>query len=320
MGSKKHYSPRYHKHRDLSRLSASASGNREHYRFWKSYKHGVSRSRNRSNLTSVTKAPCLCECEEVTSCPRCDSVDSPPKVNRRTGCSVYADVKHLRWLNDKLAPGIRWSYAVSARHGERVLEARLRKLPGVAGNHLAFHIRNLEAPPQPPVCSVKKLARTFASFGLTFSPRPKHLLREVAQLAWTNNTEHRLSKWTSVFAGSTTYADGHIRQSSNWCPSLQEAAEIHVPLRKTAAVSYKINDNWRRSAQGDWQHATSDVYRPLHSAEDINTWAQDLLGFFDAFYGTDYFHTAYGRWVLRYTLSFLTEIETPLTCKKHGHQ
>lgn len=316
MVSKKHYSPRYQKHRDLARISASATGSPRVYRFWKSMKHGVSRAHNRANLAAVVKSRCICIDDSVTFCPRCDGVAAPIIINRRTVAVPFGNVKALRWTADNLNPAFRWASAVRARHGERVLEARLRGLPGPSGVHLKAHIHDFAPVADQPVCGAAKLERAFLLFGLKFTTNSELLLREVARHAYLNNAEPKLALWTHTFTSFTMLQYGYLRQNEDCTRRMPHRGDnltaVETPLRKKASIAYKLNSKWRRwrdEPMLDSDFYYDGVYRPLYSCEDINEWAHDMTSFFNVFYGADYFHTAYGRWVLRATLTFLTQKE-----------
>lgn len=310
MGSKKHFSPRYHKLRDLARIAASpTSSSSKQFRYMKSFKHSASRARSRTNLTVVAKTRCLCDDESVLTCPRCDQVAAPLMINRRVGHGHHDNLKYVRWQSDKLNPGRRWARSVSARHGYYVLESRLRAMPGVAGSHLKFHIRLREPKTAQPVCSAGNLKRYFERLGLRYLPDAEHLLREVARFAYMHKAEDRLATWTQVYAGTTRFADGFLWMPFDWQwwsnHSPHESASIHLPLRKVTPVGFKINGKWKLTPEEFMREYVSDAHRPLYSADDITDWASDMLQFFNTFYARNYFSTAYGRWVLRYTLSYL---------------
>ena len=313
MVSKKHYSPRYHKHRDLARLSASPHGrSRKIFREMKTRKHAAFRARSRANLAIIAKADCFCADDDITSCPRCDQVIPVWRTNRRVGHGLHDNLKYVRWGYDKLHPGYRWARVVKARHGTNTLESRLSQMPGVAGAHLKFHVRLDELQQAQPGCTTAKLKRVFEQHGLQHSHDAWHLLYELARLAYLNKAEHRLAVWTWSFASSTLYADGRLWQpadgqwrSAYWA---RNGTSIHLPLRNDSTAGLSISNDWKLASE-DWRanHHASGAYRPLHSFDDIGTWASDMLDFFDTFYTRTYFSTAYGRWVVRYTISYITE-------------
>jgi hypothetical protein len=311
MGSKKHYSPRYQKHRDLARLATSpTSSSSKQFRTLKSSKHGASRARSRTNLAVIAKTRCFCNDESVLACPRCDKVAQPIKMNRRVGHGSHDNLKYLRWACDKLNPGIHWASVVKARHGESVLESRLRAMPGVSGAHLKFHIRLGDPITAQPVCGAEKLKRSFDRVGLVYSSEAKKLLRELARFAYMHNAEPQLATWTQVYTGNTLFAHGCL-----WMPLRghcwnsyhpQGSASIHLPLRNGSPVGFELNDNWKLIPKELRAHGcSSGAHRPLHSVDDLDDWASDMNRFFDTYYSRNYFSTAYGRWVLRYTLSYL---------------
>lgn len=313
MVSKKHYSPRYHKHRDLARLAASpTSSSRKQYREMKSRKHAAFRARSRANLVIIAKTCCLCGDESISACPRCDGVVASPRMNRRIGHGLHDNLKHVRWGSDKLNPGYRWASDVKARSGCDVLTSRLRQMPGVAGAHLKFHIQLGANQQSQPGCTTAKLKRVFEHCGLQHSHDAWHLLYELARLAYLNKAEHRLAVWTWSFASSTIYADGKLwLPVGRQCRSVYWArndTSIHLPLCNGTTAGLPISNNWKIASE-DWRtdHRASGAYRPLYSVNDIGDWACDILAFFDTFYTRSYFSTAYGRWVLRYSISYLTE-------------
>lgn len=313
MGSKKHYSPRYHKIRDLSRLAASPTGSsRKHFRELKTRKHSASRARCRADLVAVTKSRCLCDDDTASTCPRCDRVSAPMRMNRRVGHGAHDNVKYVRWGADKLNPGLRWARVIRARHGEYRLASRLRDLHGVAGEHLKFHIFHREPSIAYPVCSASKLERTFLRNGLHLSNDAEDLLHEIARLACINNAERQLTVWTWTFAGKTCYSDGCLWLPIHWrwwnVHQPRGSSSLHLPLRKDSPVGFPINSNWQLTPEPlRLQECMSGARRPLHSPDDIDSWAHDMFAFFNTFYAENYFMTGYGRWMLWYTISYITE-------------
>jgi hypothetical protein len=313
MASKKHYSPRYHKHRDLSRLSTSAVGSsRKRFRHMKAYKHRAQRVRLHAHLVSLTKVRCRCANENSVACLRCDGLSMQPPVNRRFGHGLHDNLKYVRWEHDKLNPGYRWANAVRARFGNDALASRLRALPGNAGGHLMFHIRLGEPSVATPVCSVAQFKRVLDHHDLTFGTTTKHLLHELARFAYAIKAEHRLSMWSRVYTGQTLLANGRLWLPLEWnwhdLYHPTSGTSIHVPLRKDTRVGYQLNDKWEicHDRPGAYDRL-SGAHRPLHDLADIGQWSADMSRFFDTFYVCNYLYTPYGRWVYRRTLSFLQQ-------------
>jgi hypothetical protein len=313
MGSKKHYSPRYHKARDLARLAASpTSSSRKQYRELKSRKHRTSRALSRTNLAVIAKTRCFCDDENVSACPRCDKVAPPIIMNRRVSHGSHDNLKYVRWGSDKLNPGLRWARVIKARHGDDALTSRLREMTGAAGDHLKFHIRFGETVHSQPGCGKHTLKRVFKSLGLHYGSDTNSLLLEVARFAYLHNAERQLATWTQVYTGMTVFSNGCL-----WMPVQgkwwvnhhpQGSTSIHLPLRNDSPVGFEINEKWRITPEELRPHeCASGANRPLHSLDDIWAWSDDMTRFFDTFYARNYFSTAYGRWVLRYTLSYLRQ-------------
>lgn len=302
-----HRDRRAEKRRDLARSTCSPLGTVAKQA--RQAKRNANRRERRAQtdaLKTMRKHPCLCH-EDPDVCPRCDhevthfdSHTSRPKYWRFYS---YGNCYGERWAWDKFSQVYRWAESKRARLSTVEFEAEIVAFGSKPAHaHAIFHLlwryftwsgRQSRAPEM----SQAALRSAVCERGVEWSPSVKPLLCNIAHRICTHGSFIAAAQWSYDLCRGLRLVNGSVVKPVFWSdpvePKLQDPDDgwwvTHIQEGSRPANSIVDDES---------ESYPYDCYRPLRGIDDVDSWCDEVLRFFDVFWGPRFLETPQGNWII----------------------